>query len=110
MSLVTDYAKYVKGTLRCVQCGEFIEDTLSSVEEKEFQLSGMCPKCFKEAMEEVPEIPTVGLTINQWGTVLNLVRKANNEPDVSFEMSEELYIISDAIIDMALKRAKRRTK
>lgn len=117
MSLVDTYAKTVKGTPRCVQCGDFIEDTLSPAEEKEFLCSGLCPKCFKEAMEQQIRDPgplrtKVELTMDNWATILGLVRREiRNRNAFGPEILKgrditDLRIIEDAIIDMAFEKTK----
>ena len=112
MSLVTDYAKSVKGTPRCVQCAEFIEDTLSPAEEKELQRSGLCPKCFKEAMSYTGGEVQPKLTMNNWATILRLVRhEIRNRNAFGPEILKgrdvaDLLILEETIIDMAFERAK----
>lgn len=105
MSTRTD----TKRTRRCVQCGKIV-GKLTDAEEREFLLSKMCPKCFREAVSEVGVQPN--LTVDNWATILSIVRREiRNRNAFGPEILKgrdvtELRIIEDTIINMAFERAK----
>ncbi len=94
----------------CVQCERFV-GWLDDSEEKEYQTSGLCPICFKEAMKMAGEIQP-NLTMNNWAAILKLVRREirNREafgPEVLKGRDvSELRDIENAIVGMAFERAK----
>lgn len=112
MTVSEDYAKSAGHKGRsCVQCECFV-GWLDAAQEEKYQIYGMCPSCFKEAMEEGGGrmLETYGgkvqpnLTMDNWATILKLVRRELRSRTIAGV--RELRAIEDAIIDMAFEKAK----
>lgn len=100
----------IKKARICIQCGKIVGKLLTGAEEREFLRSKMCPKCFKEAMEQQIRDPgplrtKVELTMDNWATILRLVRSELKNNTIA--SVRELRAIEDAIINMAFEKAKR---